>query len=65
LKVPRPGDNEGTFSASNQAATCYYQSKFKGRGNPVKCFAQGHKKQTCRPIFTLSLLFAERQAGKL
>jgi len=33
VKVPRPGDSEGTFSvfesscrSSSQAATCYYQS---------------------------------------
>jgi len=37
----------------------------KGRGNPVKCLAQGHNKQTCRPISTLTSLNAERQAGKL
>jgi len=37
----------------------------KGRGNPVKCLAQGHDKRTCRPAFTLSLFNAERQAGKL
>jgi len=24
-----------------------------GRGNPVKRLAQGHNKQTCRPISTL------------
>jgi len=33
----------------------------KGKGNPVKCFAQGHNKRTCRPISTLTLL-NERQA---
>jgi len=26
VKVPRPGDSEGTFSVFSQAATCYYQS---------------------------------------
>jgi len=26
VKVLRPGDREGTFSASSQAAICYYQS---------------------------------------
>jgi len=36
-----------------------------GRGNPVKCLAQRHNKRTCRPTFTLSLFYAERQAGKL
>jgi len=38
---------------------------FIGRGNRVKCLAQGHKKRTCRPIFTLSLFYAERKAEKL
>jgi len=28
VKVPRPGDSEGTpFRSSSQAATCYYQFK--------------------------------------
>jgi len=31
----------------------------------VKCLAQGHNKRTCRLISTLTLLNAERQAGKL
>jgi len=26
VKVPQQGDNEGTFSSSSQAATCYYLS---------------------------------------
>jgi len=26
VKVPRPGDSEGTFRSSSQAATFYYQS---------------------------------------
>jgi len=30
---------------------------------PVKCLAQGHNKRTCQPIFTLTLLNAECQAG--
>jgi len=25
VKIPRPGDSEGTFSVSSQVATCYYQ----------------------------------------
>jgi len=25
VKVPRPGDSEGPFRSSSQAATCYYQ----------------------------------------
>jgi len=36
-----------------------------GGGNPVKCLVQGYNKRTCRPIFTLSLFYAKRQAGKL
>jgi len=36
-----------------------------GKGNPVKCLAQGHNERTCRPISTLTLLNVERQAGKL
>jgi len=31
----------------------------------IKCLAQGHNKQTCRPSFSLTLLNDERQAGKL
>jgi len=27
----------------------------KGRGNPIKCLAQGHNGRNYRPIFTLSL----------
>jgi len=26
VKVPQPGDSEGPFRFSSQAATCYYQS---------------------------------------
>jgi len=46
----------------------YYQSNhklLKGRDNPVKYLAQGVNKQTCRPTFTLTLLNAEHQAGKV
>jgi len=50
VKLPRPGNSEGTF---------------KGRSNPVKCLAQEHNKRTCQPIFTLTLLYAEHQAWKL
>jgi len=39
IKVPRPGDSEVTFSASSQAATCYYQfNHSKGRGNSLCAF---------------------------
>jgi len=27
VKIPQPGDSEGSFWSSSQAATCYYQSK--------------------------------------
>jgi len=57
---------KGPYRFSSQAATCYYQPNHsKGRGNPVKCLAQGHNKRICRPVFTLLLLDAKRQAGKL
>jgi len=56
VKVPRPGDSEVAFSAIESS---------KGRSNSVKCLAQGHNKRTCRPISTLTVLNAERQAGKL
>jgi len=36
VKVPQPGDSEGTFSV--------FESSCKGRGNSVKCLAQGHNK---------------------
>jgi len=29
------------------------RSDLFGRGNPVKCLAQGHNKRTCQPISTL------------
>jgi len=32
---------------------------------PLSAFAQGHNKRICRPISTISLISAERQAGKL
>jgi len=28
VKLPRPGDSEGTFAVSSEAATCYYQSNY-------------------------------------
>jgi len=51
--------------SSSQAITCYYLSNRSKVETPVKCLAQGHNKRTCRPIFTLSLFDAERQAGTL
>jgi len=41
-------------------------SNEKGLGLGTHLFlAQGHNKRTCRPISTLTLLNAERQAGML
>jgi len=40
-------------------------TKLKGKGNLVKCLAQGHNKRTYRPILTLSPFNAKRLAGKL
>jgi len=38
----------------------------KGRGNPVKCLGQGHKKRTCRlALHNITIPHAECQAGKL
>jgi len=66
VKVPRPGDSEGTFSVfeSNCHLLLPVYPLIGSRGNHVECLAQGHK-QTCRPISTLPLFYAERQAGKL
>jgi len=68
VKVPLPGDSEGTFSVFQ--SSCHlllpvYLLTHLGRGNPVKCLAQRHHKRTCRPIFTLSHFHAERQAEEL
>jgi len=66
VKVPRLGDSEVTLSIFE--SSCHLLLPvypLKGKDNPVKCLAQGHNKQTCRPISTLTLLTAERQAGKL
>jgi len=58
--------SEGTFSVFESIChlllTVY---SLIGKGKPVKCLAQRHNKRTCRLIFTLSLFYAERQAGKL
>jgi len=35
----------------------------KGRGNPVKCLAQGHNKRICPPISTLTLLMLNVKQG--
>jgi len=59
--VPRPGDSKGTFRSSNQISTCNYQPNYsKGLvegGIPVKCFAQGHNKRTCRAAAPTSRCF--------
>jgi len=66
VKVPRQGDREGTFSVFESSSHLLLQVEpLKGRGNPIKCLAQGHNKRICRPIFILALLNAEHQAGKL
>jgi len=67
VKLPRPGDSEGTFSIFQSSCHVLLSVySFIGRGNPIKCLAQGHNKQTCMPIFILgSLFYVERQAGKL
>jgi len=53
LRVELPPVNTGTSLTT------------QGRGNPIKCLAQGHNKQTYWPISTLTLLNTKRQAGKL
>jgi len=61
VKVPRPGDREMNFSVFE--SSCHLLLPVLpliGRGNHVKCPAQGHNKRTCRPISTLTLLNVER-----
>jgi len=54
------------LSASSQAATYYYQSNHsKVEAIPLSALPIAIYKRTCWPIFTLTLLNAERQAGKL
>jgi len=60
---PNPAQTRILFSRKKQPEK-KTSLTLKGRGNPVKYLAQGHNKRTCRPIFTLSLFNAERQAGK-
>jgi len=49
IKVPRPGNSEGTFSVFESSGHLLLPVKpLKGGGNPVKCLAQGHNKQTYR-----------------
>jgi len=58
---------KGTFRSSSQAATCYYQSNHsKVQAIPLSTLPKGTTiKRTSRPIFTLSIFYAERQAEKL
>jgi len=62
VNTPRPGDSEGTFAISSQAATCTTSLTTKGRGSSVKCLAQGHKR-TCQLIFTVSRLMLNVKQG--
>jgi len=54
VKVPLPGDSEGTFTVFESSCHLLLPVwSLKGRGNSIKCLAQGHNKRTCRPISTL------------
>jgi len=64
VKVPRPGDSEVIFSFFVKLQPVTTSLTTQGRGNPIKCLAQGYNKQICRPISTLTLQNAERQAGR-
>jgi len=64
VKVPQLRDSEVTFSVFESSCHLLLSVKpLKDRGNPVKCLAQGHNKQTCRPISTLSLLMLNVNQG--
>jgi len=73
VKVPRPGDSEGTFSvfeSSCHLVLLITNLTLKGRGNPVECLAQRHNMRACRPnsiftVHTFHFFYADRQAGKL
>jgi len=66
IKVLQSRDSEETFSVFESSCHLLLPVQpLKGRGNPVKCLAQGHSKRTYRSCFTLTLLNAERQAGNL
>jgi len=61
----RPGDSAVTY---RQAATCYYQSNHsKVEAIPLSALPKDTISELtgCRPISTVTLLNAERQAGKL
>jgi len=54
VKVPRPGDNDVTFPVFE--SSCHLLLSvlpLKGRGNPVKCLAQGYNKRPYRHISIL------------
>jgi len=56
INVPRSGDNEVTFSVFELSSHLLLPVlSLKRGGNPVKCLTQGHNKQTCCPISTLTL----------
>jgi len=69
VKVPRPGDSEWTFSSfrfSSQAATSYYQSNYsKVEAILLSAFCPRTQLANLPAYLTLTLLIAERQAGKL
>jgi len=47
FKVPRTGDSEVTFSFFESSYSMLLSVyPLKGRGNPVKCLAQGHNKRS-------------------
>jgi len=52
VKAPRPGDSEVAFGLRVKLPPA---TTSLGRGNPVKCLAQGHRKRVCPLISTLSL----------
>jgi len=54
-KITQPEDSEVTFSVFK--SSCHLLLKGEAI---LKCLAQGHNKRTCQPIFTLTLLNAER-----
>jgi len=64
VMVPRPGDSEVNFSVFESSCHLLLPVQpLKGRGNPVKCLAQGHNKRTCRHISTISLLMLNAKQG--
>jgi len=57
---------KGPFRFSSQAATYYYQSNHsKVEVIPLSALPKGTTSEFASLIFTQSLFFAERQAGKL